>query len=96
MPDPPAELPTAQSALDRHHELATAPRDFAVTKVIEAFNRFAASAKAAKKPLAITIRLSARFIGPRLVLENVLVFFSGFVAKAVIKRYRVFHSKSLI
>jgi hypothetical protein len=53
-----AELSAAQAALDRDHELTTAPRDFAVTKVIEAFNRFAAGAQAAKKPLAITISLS--------------------------------------
>jgi hypothetical protein len=46
------------AALDRDHELTAAPRDFAVTKVIEAFNRFAAGAQAAKKPLAITIRLA--------------------------------------
>jgi hypothetical protein len=31
-----------------------------VTKVIEEFNRFAAAAKAAKKPLAITIRLTTK------------------------------------
>ena len=37
---------------------ATAPRDFAATKVIEAFNRFAVGAQAAKKPLSITIRLT--------------------------------------
>ena len=52
------ELSAAQAALDRDHELTAAPRDFAVTKVIEAFNRFAAGAQAAKKPLAIKITLS--------------------------------------
>jgi len=58
------ELSDAQAALDRDHELTTAPRDFAVTKVIEAFNRFATGAKAAKKPLRITISLSPQS-GPR-------------------------------
>ena len=52
------ELSDAQAALDRDHELTTAPRDFAMTKVIEAFGAFAIGAQAAKKPLAITIRLS--------------------------------------
>jgi hypothetical protein len=52
------ELSAAQAALGRDHELTTAPRDHAMTKVIEAFNRFAAGAQAAKKPLAIKITLS--------------------------------------
>ncbi len=51
------ELSATQAALDRDHELTTAPRDHAVTKVIEAFNRFAGGAQAAKKPLRITISL---------------------------------------
>ncbi len=51
-------MSAAQATLDRDHELTTVPRDHAVTKVIEEFNRFAAGAQAAKKPLAITIRLS--------------------------------------
>ena len=53
-----AELSAAQAALDRTPDTTTAPRDHAVTKVIEAFNRFAAGAQAAKKPLAIKITLS--------------------------------------
>ena len=53
-----AELSAAQAALDRTPDATTAPRDYAVTKVIEAFNRFAAGAQAAKKPLAIKITLS--------------------------------------
>ncbi len=53
-----SELSAAQAALDRDHELTAAPRDFAVTKVIEAFNRFAAGAQAAKKPLRISITLN--------------------------------------
>ena len=53
-----SELSAAQAALDRDHELTAAPRDFAVTNVIEAFNRFAVGAQAAKKPLTIKITLS--------------------------------------
>ena len=53
-----AELSAAQAAIDRDHELTIVPRDHAVTKVIEAFNRFAAGAQAAKKPLRISITLS--------------------------------------
>ena len=40
-----AELSAAQAALDRTPDTTTAPRDHAVTKVIEAFNRFAAGAR---------------------------------------------------
>ena len=46
-----AELSAAQAALDRTPDATTAPRDYAVTKVIEAFNRFAAGAQAAKNRL---------------------------------------------
>ena len=53
-----AELSAAQAAHGRDHELTTTPRDHAMTKVIEAFNRFAASAKASTKPLTIKITLS--------------------------------------
>ena len=53
-----SELSAAQAALDRDPELTTAPRDHAMTKVIEAFNRFAASAKASTKSLTIKITLS--------------------------------------
>jgi len=53
------ELSAAQAALDRDPELTTAPRDHAMTKVIEAFRRFETSAKASKMPLAVTIRLSS-------------------------------------
>jgi len=52
------ELSAAQAAHGRDHELTTTPRDHAMTKVIEAFNRFAASAKASTKPLTIKITLS--------------------------------------
>ncbi len=52
------ELSAAQAALDRDHELTAVPRDFAMAKVVEAFNRFAEGAKAAKKPLRISITLS--------------------------------------
>ena len=48
-----AELSAAHAALDHKPDATTAPRDYAVTKVIEAFNRFAAGAQAARKPLAI-------------------------------------------
>ena len=44
-----AELSAAQAALDHKPDATTAPRDYAVTKVIEAFNRFAAGAQAARK-----------------------------------------------
>ena len=53
-----AELSAAQAALDHKPDATTAPRDYAVTKVIEAFNRFAAGAQAARKPLAIKITLT--------------------------------------
>ena len=53
-----AELSREQAALDQDRERDPAPRDFAVSKVVEAFNRFAAGAQAAKKPLAIKITLS--------------------------------------
>ena len=53
-----AELSAAQAALDQKPDATTAPRDYAVTKVIEAFNRFAAGAQAARKPLAIKITLT--------------------------------------
>jgi hypothetical protein len=53
-----AELSTAQAALDATPDLTTAPRDHAARKVVEAFNRFAAGAQAAKKPLTIKITLS--------------------------------------
>ena len=49
------------AALDRDHELTTAPRDQAARKVCDAFrafNRFAAGAQAAKKSLTIKITLS--------------------------------------
>jgi hypothetical protein len=55
------ELSDAQAALDRDHELTTAPRDQAARKVCDAFrafNRFAAGAQAAKKSLTIKITLS--------------------------------------
>ncbi len=52
------ELSDAQAALDRDHELTAVPRDFAVTKVIEAFNRFATGAQAITKATAIKITLS--------------------------------------
>ncbi len=53
-----SELSAAQAALDATPDLTTAPRDFAARKVCEAFDRFAAGAKAAKKPLTIKITLS--------------------------------------
>ena len=53
-----AELSREQAALDQDRERDPAPRDFAVGKVVEAFNRFAAGAQAAKKPLTIKITLS--------------------------------------
>ena len=53
-----AELSAAQAALDHKPDATTAPRDYAVTKVNEAFNRFAAGAQAARKPLAIKITLT--------------------------------------
>jgi len=52
-------LSAAQAALDRDPELTTAPRDRAMTKVIEAFRRFETGVKASKMPLAVTIRLSS-------------------------------------
>ena len=54
-----AELSREQAALDQDRERDPAPRDFAVGKMVEAFNRFAAGAQAAKKPLAIKITLPA-------------------------------------
>ena len=53
-----AELSAAQAALDHKPDATTAPRDYAVTKVIEAFYRSAAGAQAARKPLAIKITLT--------------------------------------
>ena len=53
-----AELSAAQAALDRDPEQATAPRDYAARKAIDAFRRFEAGAKASKAPLRITISLS--------------------------------------
>jgi hypothetical protein len=53
-----AELSEAQAACDHDHEQDTAQRDYAMLKVVEAFNRFAASAKASTKPLTIKITLS--------------------------------------
>jgi len=53
-----AELSREQSLLDQDPERTTVPRDYAVTKVITAFRAFEAGAKAARKPLAITIRLT--------------------------------------
>jgi hypothetical protein len=44
-----AELSREQAALDQDRERDPAPRDFAVGKVVEAFNRFAAGAQAAKE-----------------------------------------------
>jgi hypothetical protein len=52
------ELSAAQAALDRDHELTTAPRDFAARKVCDAFRAFESGAKAITRPTAITIRLS--------------------------------------
>jgi hypothetical protein len=53
-----AELSAAQAICDQDREQDTAPRDYAMRKVVEAFNRFAASAKASTKPLTIKITLS--------------------------------------
>ncbi len=52
------ELSDAQAALDATPDLTTAPRDFAVRKVCEAFARFAAGAKALTKPTRISITLT--------------------------------------
>jgi hypothetical protein len=52
-----AELSAAQAALDHDPEQATAPRDHAARKAIDAFRRFEAGAKGSKTPLTITIRL---------------------------------------
>jgi hypothetical protein len=40
--------PAAQAALDRDSEQATAPRDYAARKAIDAFRRFEAGARASK------------------------------------------------
>ncbi len=53
-----AELSAAQAALGHKPVATKAPRDYAVTKVIEAFNRSAAGAQAARKQLAIKITLT--------------------------------------
>lgn len=55
-----AELSQAQAALDRDHELTTAPRDFAARKICDAFRAFETSAKAITRPTRITITLSPR------------------------------------
>jgi hypothetical protein len=53
-----AELSREQSLLDQNPERTTAPRDHAMQKAVAAFREFEAGAKAARKPLAITIRLT--------------------------------------
>lgn len=53
-----AELSAAQARLDAIPDLTTAERDDAARKVVEAFDRFATGARAATKPLRITITLS--------------------------------------
>ena len=53
-----AELSREQSLLDQDPERTTAPRDHAMQKAVAAFREFEAGAKAARKPLAITIRLT--------------------------------------
>ena len=54
-----AELSAAQAACDKDRERDPAPRDYAARKVVEAFDRFATGARAATKPLRITITLSS-------------------------------------
>ena len=49
-----------QAALDRDHELTTAPRDFAARKVRDAFRAFESGAKAITKPLTVKITLTPR------------------------------------
>jgi hypothetical protein len=46
-----------QATLNHDPEQATAPRDHASRKAIDAFRRFEVDAKGSKTPLAITIRL---------------------------------------
>jgi hypothetical protein len=53
-----AELSREQTLLDQDPERTTAPRDHAMQKAVAAFREFEAGAKAARKPLAITIRLT--------------------------------------
>jgi len=53
-----ADLSREQSLLDQDPERTTAPRDYAVTKVITAFRAFEAGAKAITGPLTIKIRLT--------------------------------------
>jgi alkylhydroperoxidase family enzyme len=52
------DLSDAQALLDATPDLTTAPRDHASRKVCDAFRAFESGAKAAKKPLRITIRLT--------------------------------------
>jgi hypothetical protein len=54
------ELSDAQAALDATPDLTTAPRDFAVRKVCDAFRAFESGAKAITKPTRISITLSPR------------------------------------
>ena len=54
------ELSDAQTALDRDHELTTAPRDFAARKVCDAFRGFESGAKAITRPTRVSITLTPR------------------------------------
>lgn len=52
-----AALSAAQARLAATPDLAPAERDHAAGRVVDAFRRFETAAKAAPKPLAVTIRL---------------------------------------
>jgi hypothetical protein len=53
-----AELSSAQALVDQQPDRTTAPRDYAMGKVVGAFRAFEGAAKALKAPQVVTIRLS--------------------------------------
>lgn len=52
-----AQLSSAQARLDTTPDLTPAERDHAAGRVVECFRRFETAAKAAPKPVAVTVRL---------------------------------------
>jgi hypothetical protein len=51
------ELYAAQTVLNCDREATPVPRDYALHKTVEAFERFATAARAIKQPIQVTIRL---------------------------------------
>lgn len=51
------QLSNAAARLAQQPDLATAERDHAAARVVECYRTFAAAARAAPKPLAVTVRL---------------------------------------